>query len=176
MWRPGFVLWGWDFSKTYFPSERLAPSLAILCHHHTIQILSEFRQNQIEPNERSLGRSGCKQPTIYDFKVVIWTFLDFKIFQNPNFWPLRFWAESKSKSGTFTILKLKMVGCLSKISPMSVHWAIVISDEIFGDLNCMMVAQNCERGSQYLRQEVRNRIKNKPWPPQFWISSTCVTR
>jgi hypothetical protein len=76
---------GWDFSKTYFPQEILAPSLAILCHHHTIQILSEFRQKQIEPNERSLGRSGCKQPTIYDFKVVILTFLDFKIFQNPNF-------------------------------------------------------------------------------------------
>ena len=161
MWRPGFVLWGWDFSKTSFPWEILTPSLAILCHHHTIQILSEFRQNQIEPNERSLGRSGCNQLTVYDFKVVMWPFLDFKSFQNPNFWPPRFWPKSKSKSVTFTTLKSKTVGCLSKISPMSVHWAIVISDEILGDLNCMMVAQNCGRGSQYLRQEVRNRIKKQ---------------
>ena len=85
MWRPGFVLWGRDFSKTYFPQEILAPSLAILCHHHTIQILSELRQKQIEPNECSLGRSGCKQPTVYDFKVVMWTFLNFEKSQNSNF-------------------------------------------------------------------------------------------
>ena len=51
---------------------------------------------------------------------------------------------------------------------MSVHWAIVISDEIFGDLNCMMVAQDCERGSQYLRGEVRNRIKKQT------LAATCL--
>ena len=50
---------------------------------------------------------------------------------------------------------------------MNAHWAIVISDEISGDQNCMMVAQNCGRGGQYLPREARFRIKKQTLAATF---------
>jgi hypothetical protein len=54
MWRPGFVF----YSKTYFPWERLSPSLAILCHHHTIQISGYFVRNNYGPMNAHWGDFG----------------------------------------------------------------------------------------------------------------------
>ena len=143
MWRPGFVLWGWDFSKSYFPSDLLRAPRPAGRTGYMISI-TDFVKDTDETG-----------PTDFDFKVEKWTFYDFKVVMCDT---LDF-GFSKIENRPTTILnfsKIEIVQFLDLEIEIEIQDFVCVFDEI-GVLHHIYLYGRGSRSPEKIRREVRFR-------------------